>query len=150
MARQGSGRIKEHGGVTIAQEPLDAEYPEMPQNALATGMIDISLPAADMPRKLRELADNARVIHLPPVGEEQDSPVVTRPDPATSAERALLGILATLRARAGHDFRHYKRATILRPHRAPLAGERHSRSAGPIRITCSRIRMKRPRCSRTC
>ncbi|WP_260854493.1 CheR family methyltransferase [Paraburkholderia sp. BCC1884] len=110
----GIGRIKEQGGVTIAQAPSDAEYPEMPQNALATGMIDIALPAADMPRKLRELADNARSIRLPDADDEPDTHAVKRPDPASVAERALLGVLATLRARTGHDFRHYKRATILR------------------------------------
>ncbi|MEZ0604137.1 CheR family methyltransferase [Paraburkholderia sp. IW21] len=110
----GIGRIKEQGGVTIAQDPADAEYPEMPQNAMATGMIDLTLPAADMPRKLRELADNARAIRLPPADDEPETLAVRRSDPVSSAERALLGVLATLRARTGHDFRHYKRATILR------------------------------------
>ncbi|MFM0203324.1 chemotaxis protein CheB [Paraburkholderia fungorum] len=110
----GIGRIKEQGGVTIAQEPADAEYPEMPQNAMATGMIDLTLPAAQMPGKLRELADNARAIRLPPANDEPETLPVAQPDPVSSAERALLGVLATLRARTGHDFRHYKRATILR------------------------------------
>ncbi|MFM0731170.1 chemotaxis protein CheB [Paraburkholderia sediminicola] len=110
----GIGRIKEHGGVTIAQDPADAEYPEMPQNAMATGMIDLTLPAAEMPRKLRELADNARVIRLPPADDEPETLAAAQPDPVSVAERALLGVLATLRARTGHDFRHYKRATILR------------------------------------
>ncbi|MFM0235036.1 chemotaxis protein CheB [Paraburkholderia sediminicola] len=110
----GIGRIKEQGGVTIAQDPADAEYPEMPQNAIATGMIDLSLRAQDMPRKLRELADNARAIRLPPADDEPETLAAAQPDPVSAAERALLGVLATLRARTGHDFRHYKRATILR------------------------------------
>ncbi|MDR6409219.1 CheR family methyltransferase [Paraburkholderia terricola] len=110
----GIGRVKEQGGVTFAQDPADAEHPEMPQNALATGMIDIVLPVAEMPRKLRELAENARAIHLPPVDDEPETLALAQPDPASTAERALLGVLATLRARTGHDFRHYKRATILR------------------------------------
>ncbi len=110
----GIGRIKEQGGLTIAQEPADAEYPEMPQNAIATGMVDLSLPAAQMPRKLRELADNARAIRLPPAEDEPETLAAAQPDPVSTAERALLGVLATLRARTGHDFRHYKRATILR------------------------------------
>ncbi|MFL9962314.1 chemotaxis protein CheB [Paraburkholderia sediminicola] len=110
----GIGRVKEQGGVTIAQAPTDADYPEMPQNAIATGMIDIALPVADMPRKLRELADNARSIRLPVADDEPETLAVKPPDAASTAERALLGVLATLRARTGHDFRHYKRATILR------------------------------------
>ncbi|WP_345816401.1 CheR family methyltransferase [Paraburkholderia sp. PREW-6R] len=110
----GIGRVKENGGLTIAQRPSDAEYPEMPQNALATGMIDLVLPAAEMAGKLRELADNARAIQLPPVDEEPAKHAVKPPDPVSTAERSLLAVLATLRARTGHDFRHYKRATILR------------------------------------
>lgn len=110
----GIGRIKEQGGVTIAQQPADAEYPEMPQNAMATGMVDFALPAAEMPRKLRELADNARAIRLPAADEEPEALAAAQPDAASTAERALLGVLATLRSRTGHDFRHYKRATILR------------------------------------
>lgn len=117
----GIGRIKEQGGVTIAQLPSDAEYPEMPQNAVATGMIDLTLTAAAMPRKLRDIADNARAIRLPSPRENEPTDAAqtaggsgAAPDAASSAERALLGVLATLRARTGHDFRHYKRATILR------------------------------------
>jgi two-component system CheB/CheR fusion protein len=110
----GIGRVKEQGGVTIAQEPADAEYPEMPQNALATGLIDLALPAAEMPGKLRELAENARAIRLPTADDEPETLAPRKTDPASIAERALLGVLATLRARTGHDFRHYKRATILR------------------------------------
>jgi two-component system CheB/CheR fusion protein len=110
----GIGRVKEQGGVTIAQAPTDADYPEMPQNAIATGMIDLALPVADMPRKLRELADNARAIRLPVADEEPGTLALEPPDSASTAERAVLGVLATLRARTGHDFRHYKRATILR------------------------------------
>ncbi|MGQ7934815.1 CheR family methyltransferase [Paraburkholderia sp. D1E] len=110
----GIGRIKEQGGVTIAQDPADAEYPEMPQNAMATGMIDLTLSVAEMPRKLRELADNARAIRLPSADDEPETLTAAQANPASAAERALLGVLATLRARTGHDFRHYKRATILR------------------------------------
>lgn len=145
----GIGRIKEQGGVTIAQQPSDAEYPEMPQNAMATGMIDFALPAAEMPRKLRELADNARAIRLPAADEEPEALAAAQPDAASSAERALLGVLATLRARTGHDFRHYKRATILRriERRLQVNGFPICRA---IRTMCSRIRKKPRRCSRTC
>ncbi|TCK32786.1 two-component system CheB/CheR fusion protein [Paraburkholderia sp. BL8N3] len=115
----GMARIKEHGGVTIAQSPEDAEYDEMPRNAIATGLVDIALPVADIPQKLVELRNNARAIQLPPAGDDQ--PVIAAPaaggaasDTASPAEDALQRILATLRARTGHDFRHYKRATVLR------------------------------------
>ena len=86
----GIGRIKEQGGVTIAQDPADAEYPEMPQNAMATGMVDLTLPAADMPRKLRELAENARAIRLPSADDEPETLAVKEPDAASIAERVHL------------------------------------------------------------
>jgi two-component system CheB/CheR fusion protein len=41
--------IKEHGGLAIAQDPAEAEFGDMPRNALATGLVDYALPAAAMP-----------------------------------------------------------------------------------------------------
>lgn len=109
----GIGRIKEQAGVTIVQSPDDAEYDEMPRSAIATGQADLVLPVAAMPQKLIELWNNARFIRLPDLADA--SPVI----PAASAaakdpEQLVRGILATLRARTGHDFHHYKRATVLR------------------------------------
>ncbi|WP_061121694.1 CheR family methyltransferase [Caballeronia sp. INML2] len=115
----GIGRIKEHGGVTIAQSPEDAECDEMPRNAIATGLVDIALPVAEIPQKLIELRDNARAIQLPPAGDDQiliatSADSSAAPDSAPLAEDTLHKILSTLRARTAHDFRHYKRATVLR------------------------------------
>ena len=108
----GISRIKECAGVTIAQSPEDAEYDEMPRSALATGMVDIVSPVVDMPQKLIELWRNARVIAIPKTEDGQPSGVAQAHSEA--AERALSSILKTLQARTGHDFHHYKRATILR------------------------------------
>jgi two-component system CheB/CheR fusion protein len=111
----GIGRIKECGGVTLAQSPDDAEYGEMPQNAIATGLIDMSLPVVDLPQKLIELWTNARVIQLPVVeGEPLIAAIPPGKDAAATAESALQEILKALRIHTGHDFRHYKRATVLR------------------------------------
>jgi two-component system, chemotaxis family, CheB/CheR fusion protein len=109
----GIGRIKECGGIALAQSPEDAEYPEMPQNALASGLVDIALPVVDLPQKLIELWANARIIQLP--ATDRHSAVAVPPAAADEiAEHALQEILTTLRVRTGHDFRHYKRATVLR------------------------------------
>jgi two-component system CheB/CheR fusion protein len=111
----GIGRIKECGGIALAQSPDDAEYGEMPQNAIATGLIDMSLPVVDLPQKLIELWSNARVIQLPVV--EGEPPIAMAPPSESAlatAESALQEILKTLRVHTGHDFRHYKRATVLR------------------------------------
>jgi chemotaxis methyl-accepting protein methylase/CheY-like chemotaxis protein len=111
----GIGRIKECGGITLVQSPEDAEYGEMPANAMATGQVDIVLPIADIPQKLIELSANARSITLPSAGDESTTTAADRAEAETlSAEHALQRILKALRARTGHDFRHYKRATVLR------------------------------------
>jgi two-component system CheB/CheR fusion protein len=110
----GIARIKEQGGVTFVQSPDDAEYDDMPRNAIAGAQIDFVLPVADMPDKLIEWWKNARAIRLPePV--DADAPILpTPPDESEAAEGALREILETLAVRSGHDFRYYKRATVLR------------------------------------
>lgn len=122
----GLSRIKEQGGITLAQAPEDAEYDSMPISAIETGMVDIVLPVAEMPQRLVELSQNlqallARKDPLPALGDiEQlgaaDDPLESAQAHAQSKpnELALREILAALRARTGHDFRHYKQATVLR------------------------------------
>ena len=63
----GLARLKEQGGVTIAQDPDDAEYDGMPLAAVHSGMVDFVLPVALMPQKLIDLWRNARSIILPPL-----------------------------------------------------------------------------------
>ena len=41
----GMKRIKENGGLTVAQEPGEAEHDGMPRSAIATGMVDWVLPS---------------------------------------------------------------------------------------------------------
>jgi two-component system CheB/CheR fusion protein len=111
----GVTRIKEKGGITVAQEPNDAEYDGMPRSALETGIIDFVLPIADIPQKLIDLTKNIGSIVLPQA-ETLDLQVrsESNPDAAARAERALVEIMNILRARTGHDFMHYKKATVLR------------------------------------
>jgi two-component system CheB/CheR fusion protein len=106
----GLSRVKEMGGITFAQDPSEAEYDSMPRSAIATEMVDFVLPAAEMPQRLMDLWRTTKHIHLPEVeNEEPDEQEVNE-----SAERALREIMIILRTRTAHDFRHYKRATVLR------------------------------------
>ncbi|MCW2292416.1 two-component system CheB/CheR fusion protein [Pseudomonas sp. BIGb0408] len=111
----GLSRVKEQGGVTIAQSPGDAEYDDMPRSAIATGQVDFTLPVIEIPQKLIELWDTMRNIQLP---ADVDIPTphqrIQDPEQANAAEAALKEILTLLRTRTGHDFKHYKRATVLR------------------------------------
>jgi two-component system CheB/CheR fusion protein len=108
-------RVKEHGGVTIVQDPGDAEFDGMPLSAVATGAVDIVLPVTDIPQRLLDLWENARRIELPQ--PEEIGPHIHPPsdaEAARQAEEALQEVMRILLARTGHDFKHYKRATILR------------------------------------
>ena len=105
----GMRAIKAHGGITFAQDPDEAEYDAMPRNAIASGAVDFILPVNELPEKLVALWRHARTIEL---AEIPDRP--TPEDAAAQAEHALHEILATVRARTGHDFTQYKRATLLR------------------------------------
>lgn len=112
---EGLKRIKERGGLTLVQAPQDAEFADMPSAAIATGAADFVLPVADMPQRLAQLWGNARRIWLPTLADTGD-PVARPPsaDDAQRAEQSLQDVMALLRMRTGHDFRHYKRATVLR------------------------------------
>jgi hypothetical protein len=110
----GIARIKEQGGVTFVQSPDDAEYDDMPRSAIANAHIDFVLPVADMPDKLIEWWKNAREIRLPEPADANAPILQTPPDESAAAEQALREILEILAVRSGHDFRYYKRATVLR------------------------------------
>lgn len=111
----GLSRIKEQGGVTLAQVPEDAEYDGMPRAAIETRMVDLVLPVVEMPQKLMELWSNSQNITLPSANDPDikvQSP--SSDQEAAIAEQRLHDILIYLRASTGHDFKHYKRATVLR------------------------------------
>lgn len=111
----GLSRIKEQGGITLAQAPEDAEFDGMPRAAIDTHMVDLVLPVVDMPQKLLELWRNSQEISLPTAndGELQTIAAVSEREAAV-AEQLLHDVLIQLRTGTGHDFKHYKRATVLR------------------------------------
>ena len=97
----GIQEVKQKGGLTIVQDPVEAEYDGMPRSAIDTGMIDMVLPLEDMVEYvLRFLKTSPK---LPPAEDEPD------------AGRPLLKtILSVVRAREGRDFSRYKQSTIMR------------------------------------
>jgi two-component system CheB/CheR fusion protein len=100
----GLRRIKEAGGLTIVQDPEEAEYDGMPRAAIADGMVDLVRPVEQMPDHILRFATARPRIRVPdhePEGVEED-------------DRVLQKIFAQVRARTGHDFTRYKRSTILR------------------------------------
>ncbi|WP_255428144.1 chemotaxis protein CheB [Ramlibacter cellulosilyticus] len=105
----GMKRVKERGGLTVAQDPDEATHGEMPRCAIATGMVDWVLPVQDMPSRILSYFRLESAVQLPPEADPDGPPL--RPD---AAESDLRDVLAFLRTRTNRDFTQYKRATILR------------------------------------
>ena len=108
----GIKRIKERGGLTIAQDPDEAEHDSMPRSAIATSMVDWVLNADKIPAHLLEYQARELRLQLPP--ESGPNPATVRRPSASVDESALRDVLTFLRARTGRDFTYYKRATIVR------------------------------------
>jgi len=100
---QGVLAIKGEGGMAMAQNPKSTQYDGMPASAIATGLVDYVLPAAEMPAQLIAYAAHA-------FGK---TPLPVSPSAARSDD-ALKKIFLLLRAQTGHDFSQYKQSTIAR------------------------------------
>jgi two-component system chemotaxis response regulator CheB len=59
---QGLAAIKQAGGITVVQDPHEAEYATMPLSAVEHVAIDYVLPAAQLALKLLELVQRPQVI----------------------------------------------------------------------------------------
>jgi len=95
--------IKDAGGMTMVQEGKSAEFGGMPASAIETGLVDYVLSAEKMPEKLIEYVTYHYNIWN------------QRTDALTSENSHYLGkIFALLQAETGHNFTHYKHATIYR------------------------------------
>ena len=107
--------LKECGGVSLAQHPDEAEHNGMPLAAIASGVVDFVLPVAEMPARLLALWSNARRIRLPGLTlSSGTTPEVETGRSLDAKEAALNDVLAILRTRTRHEFRRYKRGTVLR------------------------------------
>ncbi|MEI6104789.1 MAG: chemotaxis protein CheB [Methanothrix sp.] len=95
--------IKGEGGMVMAQNPESTEYDGMPRSAIATGLVDYELPAAEMAAQLMAYATHA--FGKPPGAAAAPLPKV---------ENAFKKIFIMLRAKTGHDFSLYKPSTIHR------------------------------------
>ncbi len=100
----GIKRIKEMGGSAFVQNPREAEFSEMPRNSIATDLIDMILPVAEIPGKIIQFIQGNANIELPAAAEAL----------IENQQLALRDIFTQLRVRTGHDFSNYKRPTLLR------------------------------------
>src|SRR5215204_5046249 len=100
----GLKRVKERGGVVFVQNPREAEFNDMPRNAIATNLTDEVLPVAKIPEKIVAYRDSLGTVEIP----------IEPLNRAEEQQKALREIFTQLRVRTGHDFSNYKRPTLLR------------------------------------
>ncbi len=106
--------IKEHGGVTYAQDFGSATYDGMPRAAVEAGGVDHTLPPVAIAHHVAGLARTSPDDRPAPAAEA----ALATPEPAlemTSDDTdALTTIVARLQEAEGTNFQHYKRATMAR------------------------------------
>ncbi len=90
----GVKEIDAKGGFIIAQDPREADYGGMPTTAIATGVVDLTLPVAEIGQALINRHRNPTA-------------VIPAPD-------SLPAIIELLRTTTAHDFTLYKMGTLKR------------------------------------
>jgi two-component system CheB/CheR fusion protein len=100
---QGVKAVKELGGIVVVQEEATAKYPGMPQSAIATGVVDMILPAGNIPEKIMELAQRSTLL-----AQRKDA------EPPKQVTDQLKSIFRIVNSRTGQDFSSYKVSTIVR------------------------------------
>ena len=94
--------IKDHGGITFAQDSQSAGFDSMPNSAVNAGVVDFVLMPDKIPQKIAEIVNNLN-------GVENDDDDIPEQD-----ENIIKKILSLLRIRKGTDFTYYKQTTIRR------------------------------------
>jgi two-component system, chemotaxis family, CheB/CheR fusion protein len=94
--------VKASDGMAMVQDPNTAEYPRMPQSAIATGLADHVLPVGQMPKALIKYVQHYYV-NGGKSGVE-----------GTGAPDHLNQVLALLRAHTKFDFRCYRKRMLTR------------------------------------
>jgi two-component system CheB/CheR fusion protein len=102
---RGLQAIREHAGLTLAQDPGTAKFDAMPRSAIDARLADIVAPPGEMARLIIH-----RMRH-PPRLLPVENPLVAD---AETKHSAFEKICILLRTQTGHDFSQYKKSTIYR------------------------------------
>ncbi|MDF9799625.1 PAS domain S-box-containing protein [Catalinimonas alkaloidigena] len=100
----GIREIKVQGGLTIVQDPQEAEFDGMPQSAIFSGQVDKVMPLKEIPPFLLKYVSTRPKLKILDPAEE----------PEGEGRQLIHKIYAQVRARTGRDFSRYKHSTILR------------------------------------
>ncbi|MDQ3052150.1 MAG: ATP-binding protein [Bacteroidota bacterium] len=96
--------IKEHGGISFAQDPKSAAYDSMPQSAVNAGVVDFILAPEEIPAQLLQINSAYKTNHV--YKAEVQLP--------KQDEDVFKQIILLLRQRSGVDFTYYKQPTFHR------------------------------------
>ncbi len=100
---QGLKAIKDHGGITFAQDEASAEYEGMPHSAAQAGVVDFILPPGEIPKKILQILNKTVLL------SDEELQNIPKQD-----EDIFKQILSLLRIRKGVDFTYYKQTTVRR------------------------------------
>jgi two-component system CheB/CheR fusion protein len=95
--------IKEHGGITFAEDST-AAYNDMPQSAINAGVVDFVLPANKIPAQLLQIKLSFTTAHA-----VQDEESISK-----DVHIIFKQMLSLLQHRRGVDFVYYKQSTVRR------------------------------------
>ncbi|MCM4166321.1 Protein-glutamate methylesterase/protein-glutamine glutaminase [Arenibacter antarcticus] len=99
----GLREIKEHGGLTFAEDPRSATWEGMPKNAIEAGVVDFVLPVEEIPSKLIQVYSLYGTASNDEVNQK-----------SVSDKDHIKKILSVVEQHSGVDFSYYKEPTILR------------------------------------
>ncbi len=102
---EGLKAIKAEGGITFAQDPKTAQYPDMPQNAIDAQTVYFVLYPEQIAKELTSIAKNPQLISARAKAREAEQ---------AKSETDLKKILMMLKTAFNIDFTHYKENTINR------------------------------------
>jgi len=100
----GLQHIKEHGGITFAQDPSTAAYNGMPQHAINAEVVDFIIAPENLSAKLIDLQQSFKIANNVDENDSKDKLV----------EDGFRQVLALLRVKVGVDFNFYKQTTVRR------------------------------------
>lgn len=94
--------IKAHGGMTMVQEPAEADFDQMPRSAIAADVADYILPVARMPEVLCAYLKHPYVKYAPEHdGDDESTDYLGR-------------ILALIQTRLKYNFKDYRKKMLIR------------------------------------
>ena len=100
---EGLKAIRAEGGITFAQDPDTAQYPDMPKNAIAAETPDFILSPEQIAKVLVRIAKSPQLIHAETKEPEQEK-----------VDSDFKKIIMLLKTSFGVDFTHYKETTVNR------------------------------------